>query len=281
MRSESCSFIWHPKVRTWNRRVIATDSRVEDYVGSRWKEARSLHLSGAELAVVLAAVLVGAVIQGSIGFGMNLVAVPAVALVEPAALPATLILVAFPLSVGVFAREHHAVDTSGVLWTSLGNLPGTVLGVWIVAAVSASALSAVAGASVIVAVLISLVGRPIAVTTPTALAAGFTSGVIGTAAAIGGPPLALLYQHHEGPTVRSTLAGSFLVAAAMSIVALGAAGEIHGWQLLLALVLLPAVAVGLVASHFLHRRLDAHWLRPAVLAFAAVAGAAAVARGLG
>src|SRR5690348_9105358 len=23
MRSESCSFIWHPKVRTWNRRVTA------------------------------------------------------------------------------------------------------------------------------------------------------------------------------------------------------------------------------------------------------------------
>lgn len=239
-----------------------------------------MHLSGAELAVVLAAVLIGALIQGSIGFGMNLVAVPAVALVEPAALPATLILVAFPLSVGVFAREHHAVDRDGVMWTSLGNLPGTLLGVWIVAAVSASALSAVAGASVIVAVLISLIGRPVPVTTPTALAAGFTSGVIGTAAAIGGPPLALLYQHHEGATVRSTLAGSFLIAALMSIVALGVAGEIRGWQLLLALALVPAVGLGLVASHFLHRRLDAHWLRPAVLAFAAVAGAAAVARGL-
>ncbi|MGH9024531.1 MAG: hypothetical protein ACRDWD_00195, partial [Acidimicrobiia bacterium] len=54
-----------------------------------------VHLSGGEFAVAVAALLLGALVQGSIGFGMNLVAVPVVALVAPEALPATLILVAF------------------------------------------------------------------------------------------------------------------------------------------------------------------------------------------
>jgi uncharacterized membrane protein YfcA len=239
-----------------------------------------MHLSVVEFALTFAALIVGALVQGSVGFGMNLVAVPVVALVAPEALPATLILVGFPIAVAMAVRERHAVHVDGVVWTTVGRLPGTLVGVWIVAAVSSDALSVVIGLSVVAAVGVSLIARPIPVTPATATAAGFAGGVTGTAAAIGGPPMALLYQHHEGPTLRSTLAGTFAIATVMSVAALAIADQIAGWQIVLSVALIPAVGLGLIASHFLHTRLDARWLRPSVLSFAAATGAAAIIRGI-
>ena len=57
-------------------------------------------------------------------------------------------------------------------------------------------------------------------------------------------------------------------------------GEVRGEQVVWALQLLPAMALGLWASRFTATRLDGRWLRPAVLAFAALAGVAALLRAL-
>ena len=103
---------------------------------------------------------------------------------------------------------------------------------------------------------------------------------MGTAAAVGGPPLAIAYQRRPGPQLRSTLAATFVLGSTISLLALGIAGKVRADHLLLALELLPALAAGLFVSTRLRALLDRAWLRPTVLAFAALAGAAAVLRGL-
>ena len=55
----------------------------------------------------------------------------------------------------------------------------------------------------------------------TLLPAGLLSGFAGTATSIGGPPLALLYQHSDRPGVRTTLAVYFTTGAAISLTGLG------------------------------------------------------------
>lgn len=237
-------------------------------------------LSAMQMAAALAAVTLGATVQGSIGFGMNLVAVPVVAILDPTALPATLVLAGLPLSVMMVRREIHAIDRRGVAWILAGRVPGTVLGAWIVTAASPDVLSALLGATVLSAVAMSARKRPVPITPSTSTAAGFASGTMGTAAAIGGPPLALLYQHQDGETIRSTLAASFLLGTGLSIVTLTAAGELTMRHVRLALVLTPAIVVGVAISTRLATVLDARWIRPAVLAFAAVAGAAAILNGV-
>ena len=47
-----------------------------------------------------------------------------------------------------------------------------------------------------------------------AAVAGLVSGVAGTATSIGGPPLAMLYQHRHPQVLRPTLAVFFLLGAA-------------------------------------------------------------------
>jgi uncharacterized protein len=240
----------------------------------------SIHLGAGEFAVALVVVALGAAIQGSVGFGANLLAVPVLAVLEPEALPATLTLLIVPLAVAMVRRERHSVDWPAVGWLMVGRVPGTVLGAAVVARVSGETLAVVAGVGVLVAVAMSLLTTTVPVTRGTEVAAGVVSGAMGTATSIGGPPLALLYQHHEGPRLRATLAATFSLGTLLSLAGLVAAGAVAGWQLALAAALLPGTLAGVAASRPLARRLDQGWLRPAVLAFAAVTAAVAVVRGL-
>jgi uncharacterized membrane protein YfcA len=113
----------------------------------------------------------------------------------------------------------------------------------------------------------------------TRLAGGLASGVVGTVAALGGTPLALVYQDRSGAELRSTLASSFILGIVMSLVGLALAGKVEGRHAVLALQLLPGMLAGLWASRWVVERLDERWLRPAVLAFAAVAGVVIVVLG--
>jgi len=239
-----------------------------------------VHLSGWELAACLAIVVVGSFVQGSIGFGLNLVVTPVIALIDPSAVPGAVVLLALPLTVTMAVREHQHVDWHGVTWILLGWLPGVCVGVAVVTLVATDTLTAVVGAVILVAVGLNLVHTHVRVTRTTAAAAGATAGAMGAAAAISGPPLALLYQHHHGEAIRATLAMCFIIGALMTTTALAVAGEIRAEQLLLTLTLLPALLVGLVISTWAGRWLHGRSLRPAVLSFAAVAGLAALIRGL-
>lgn len=239
-----------------------------------------MHVSPAELALLALVAAAGGAVQGSIGFGQNLVLVPVVALVVPEAVPGALVTLGVPLTVTMAAREWHGIDRSGLGWIVLGRVPGTIVGVVIVALVSGELLATLAGSAVLAGVLLSLLAGHVSVNRETATTAGATAGVLGTTAAIDGPPLALLYQRHPGPTIRATLACAFLVGAAMSLAALFAAGEVHGWQLLLALALSPPLLAGLACSTLVTRWIGERSLRPAVLTLVTIAGIAAVVRGV-
>ncbi len=238
-------------------------------------------LSGWELGACLAIVVVGGLVQGSIGFGINLIAAPVIAVVAPGAVPGAMVLLSLPLTISMAAREHTAIDRRGVAWIVLGRVPGTLLGVAVVAAVSDAVLAAVVGAAILVGVVLSVVHPRLPVNRATAFGAGAIAGVTGTAAAVDGPPLALLYQHQHGPTLRATLATCFVIGTLMSAVALGVAGQISRDQLLLTLTLLPALLVGYGLSTLVAPRVDRRHLRVLVLGFAGLAGVFALVRGLG
>lgn len=235
-----------------------------------------MHLTVGAVAVAVLATAIGATIQGSLGFGMNLVTVPALAIVLPDALPVTVIVLGVPMSIAMLRHERHALDRTGVGWIVAGRVPGTVAGAWVVAAVSTSLLQGIAGGIVLCLVLASIAMPPVAVRRDTQIGAGMVSGLTGTAAGIGGPPLALLYQHHPGPTMRSTLAAAFMFGTVISLITLTVAGQVALDQVLLGAGLTPLVVLGLTTGRRLHGALDRGWLRPAVLAFAALTAVLAI-----
>jgi len=257
----------------WNRFAIG----VRVY-GAGLSGSPAVHVGVGAFVVAATAVSVGAVVQGSIGFGLNLLSAPFVAIVVPRALPATLVLVAFPLAVTLLAREHAHVHRRALPWLVLGAVPGTTLGLLIVGHVSSTELAIVVGSITLLGVALSVLSPPVAVTPATAFAAGLVSNVFGTASSVGGPPVGLLFQHHPGPEARSTLSGFFATSALLSLIGYVLTGNITVDQLRFAAELLPFMVGGFWISRHLHGRVDQGWLRPTVLALSATAGAVAILR---
>ena len=224
--------------------------------------------------LTLIAVAVGAIVQGSIGFGYAFVAVPTMALLYPEALPVTPLLLALPMTALMTAREWHSIDITGFFLITVARVAGTVAGVTLLVLVPVSFLSILIGLLITAVALLSFFSPNFEVTNKTRIVGGMASGITSTTAAIGGPPLALIYQNRSGAELRSTLSISFVVGIVMSLAGLALAGKVQGWHFLLALQLLPGLLVGLWSSRWIIRYLDERWLRPAVLTFAAVAGLA-------
>ena len=63
-----------------------------------------------EFLVLFVAVGLGAVVQGSVGFGFALVVVPALTLVYPEALPATVLLLTMPMAATMMATATPPAD---------------------------------------------------------------------------------------------------------------------------------------------------------------------------
>lgn len=218
-------------------------------------------------------VALGGLLQGLIGFGLALIAVPLIALLDPTLLPVPVLMVATAHASMSLAREFSHVDWRGVGWAMLGRLPGTAVGIWIVDALDPKGFGLVVGGSVLGCVLLSITTwrprpRPRSLVT-----AGFASGSFGTATSVGGPMVALLYQNQAGPQVRATLAAFFVLGSGASVLGLVAAGHVTAHQLWTGLALIPFLVAGFLLSGPLRRKFDAGGIRTPMLV---VAGASAV-----
>ncbi|HZG91545.1 MAG TPA: sulfite exporter TauE/SafE family protein [Pseudonocardia sp.] len=214
-------------------------------------------------------VAVGAVVQGSVGFGLALVAAPFLAILDPALVPVPLLVVTLVQAVLGLVREHADTDWSGVGWALLGRLPGIALGVLAVSTLPPRTFLAVVAGTVLVCAALSAVRWQPRPTVPALLVAGVVSGAGGTAASIGGPPVALLYQGQDGPRVRATLAAYFTAGTLLSLGGLLLGGQVSADALWSAALLLPFMAAGFWVSNPARRLLDRGWVRPAVLAVSA------------
>jgi uncharacterized protein len=226
------------------------------------------------LLVVGVATCIGAVVQSCVGFGLGVVAAPVVILADPSLMPGSLLVVGGLLPLLTLAKEWRHIDARGLAWALLGRLPGTVCGVWIVASFPARALQVVVAAAVLLAIAVSLLSVEVPRTPLTLSIAGGFAAVTGTAAAIGGPPMALIYQHAGGSRIRATLGAFFVVGAVGSLSMLQIAGQLEQRSVVGGLLMIPFVALGFGLAAPLRRRIDAARARSAVLAVAAFAAVA-------
>jgi uncharacterized membrane protein YfcA len=220
------------------------------------------------LAVLVVAV--GAMIQGSLGFGLGLVSAPALALIDATFIPGPLLLVGVAVTLTVFLRERGAVDWKGMKWAIFGRVIGTIAGGWAVVAFSKDAVIVLVAVLVLAGVLMTSIGWKIKTNRTTLSAAGLVSGVMGTLTSVGGPPMALVYQRETAQKLRATLAGFFLVGATFSLLTLAVSGGMSQHDFALGALMLPGYVIGMIANRWASRFLDKGYSRVAVLTFSAL-----------
>lgn len=234
-----------------------------------------------EIVLVAMAVTFGAALQGAVGLGLGVVAAPLLALWSPELVPGPLLAGAAILSLLLAAREHRAIDLRGVGWALGGRVGGSVLGAAAVALLARPWLDVTLGGLLLVCVGLSLGSWRLEPTVRSLLGMGALSGLTGTAASVGGPPIAVLYQRAPGPRLRATLNGYFLVGTSVSIALLALVGRFGVVELRrTASLILPGVLAGFLLSGPARPLLDRRGLRPAVLVVSASAAALVLARGL-
>lgn len=233
-----------------------------------------LGLSAAMAIVSVLAVYVGATVQASVGIGLGMIASPVLALADPAFIPVTIVIAVIPLTVSMALTERTHVDQRGFVLAVIGRVPGVVLGAILVAAVGDRLLALLVACSVLAAVIASVAGWHVRTTGPTIISAGLASGFTGTATGVGGPPMAIVYQHGDPATMRSTISAFFAVGAAMSVTALWVAGQIGSHELELTLLILPPVILGALTGRLVKGRLHPAIVRPAVLGLCSLASVA-------
>jgi uncharacterized protein len=223
--------------------------------------------------VIGVTVLIAAFVQGSTGLGFALISGPVVGMVAPRLLPVFLLIQMIPLNAYVTWRERHALDGAGTTWISIGRFVGTFGGLGVLFLVTEQQLSLLIGVSTVLAVLMTVLAPSFEPGRGAFLTAGLVTGVTETSTGVGGPPLALVYQHRPAPVLRSSVAACFLIGEVISVAILAASGNISPDQLRTAFLLLPAVVVGALLSRLVHHRLDGRMMRYLVLGFALVSGA--------
>lgn len=243
-------------------------------------EFLQLPLGPLPAALAISCVLLGALVQGASGFGMAMIAAPLLALIDPRFVPGPIIAASIVISPLVARRDRAHIDFVGLKYALAGSAVGTVLAAAILLYVSKEGLSLLFAAVVLIGVAVSASGWHVAPSRKNNVLAGVLAGVMGTTASINGPPLALLYQNQRGQQMRGTLAGYFLVAAVLALVALRAVGRYGLVEVQFSLLLAPGVLLGFLASGRLARILDRGHTRKAVLIISAAAAVSVIVKQL-
>lgn len=231
----------------------------------------------------LAAVLiiaVGAAVQGSVGFGLGVVGAPLLILLDPRLVPGPILLDALLLTLLVTVREWQHVRLADLGWSVPGRLLGTFIAVWILKVVPSARLQFTMGVFMLLAVALTMIGPRVRVGRRSLFGAGTLAGVMSTLTSMGGPPMALLYQHEAGPRLRGTLAAFFSLGVVLSLAGLMAAGRFGWTEVRLAALLLPGVVIGFALSAWTAQRLDKRHTRLVVLVTSTAAGVLVVVKGL-
>ena len=237
-------------------------------------------MSEFEIVAVIVVMAIGSLVQASVGFGLSLVAAPLLVLIDPLLVPAPLLAAALVLTIMVSYRDRQGIETAGTGSLMAGRVVGTVPGVLLIASLPPDRTRLVLGVLILAAVGMSLVGFRIRHRVSTLFGIGVVAGFMSSTAAVGGPPMALAYQHVEGQRLRGTLSFVLTFGTIISLIGLFLGGRFGLVELQMALTLLPGALVGFFLSRKTAAWLDRGYTRTAVLVLAASAALAVVVTAL-
>jgi hypothetical protein len=219
---------------------------------------------------------ISALLQGAVGFGLGTLAIPFLIYLDLRFVPGPLLVAALTLHMLVLQRDWSGVDKSGLTMLLSGRVLGTIPAALLLAWLPLDSMKILIAAIVLAGAIMGALhsgGHP---TRAVLFGAGTASGFMATAAALGGPPVALVYQRETGLRLRGTLAAYFIVGTVFSLIALAWAGRFGAEELRLSSVLIPGTVLGYFASRRAAAYLDGGRTRTAVLTVSALAAVSVI-----
>ncbi|MBF0435038.1 MAG: sulfite exporter TauE/SafE family protein [Magnetococcales bacterium] len=226
------------------------------------------------------AVAIGALVQGTIGFGIALIAAPMLLIIHPPLVPGPLMLATFFLTTLTWWRERAGVHWPDIPSALVGRFAGTLAGTYAMVSLPADILITSMGLLIVLAALLSGTTRPFQPSSSLLLWAGLLSGIMGTMTAAGGPPMLLAYQHTPGPRMRATLGAFFSIGIILSLTSLATVQRFGAAEILMGLSFVPPIIVGFLLSNSTIHRINRERVRNLALTLSAGSGLLIVLKSL-
>lgn len=224
------------------------------------------------LTVASFGVFAGSLVQGTVGFGANLISVPVFEQVDPRLVPVVALMLVGLRSIAIAIKERELVDVRGLSWVLIAMIPGALAGTYVVSIAPVKVIDVLVGGGLLVGVGCALAGFRIKRTRISKTVVGCISGFMSTTSATGGPPVAFLYQDGGGGELRGSLSALFSVTVSVSLGLLAFAHHVRVGQLLTVIELIPASLLGLVCARKVSRWVDVRSARGVVAAISAIGG---------
>ena len=227
-------------------------------------------LFGWELAIILAALLLGSFVFSAVGFGMALAMAPILLLIlaprQVVVLSNAMIVVATVLILLQTWREFRWRES----WLFIvSGLPPVPLGVFLLSVAAPATLRVSIVSLILVIALLTLfkVRLPATRTKGAAVGFGFTTTLLTTTLSIGGPVAGIYAIEQDWPreTIRATLAVYFLLAGVLGLVLYFLVGLIPRELEYEMAIGIPVVVVGSTLGGWMARRMSLGVFRYAVL----------------
>ena len=243
--------------------------------------ASDLILYSPGAAVALAVVIfLASIIQVTLGMGFGMMAAPLAALIDPALVPAPVLIA------GMFTAFWTAwTERRDIVWREVGyGFIGRFAGIFVAIMVLSSLVGnksflLVFGLLTGLAVILSASGWRMRFNMPNLMAMSLLSGFMGTVTSVGAPPLAVLYAGQPAQTSRATLSAFFAFGAIVSLAAQFGAGLAGKPELIHGAMMLAPMLAGIAVAARIKSRFDRRY-RLALLAVAGVASLLLILRGL-
>jgi uncharacterized membrane protein YfcA len=229
------------------------------------------------LILIALIIFAAALVQGVMGFGGALIAMPLLAAVLgiKTAVPAFALIGAVTTLFNTLRLRRHATPRD-LVRLALPAMAGIPLGIWLLAQVDSVVVTRALGAILMAYAGFSLLGIAMPALRHPAWAwgIGFTSGVLTGAYNTGGPPVVVYAaaQRWSADRFRANLQTYFLLSGILVVVLHGASGHLTHDVWRYALVALPALLLGQFVGARICHRLDAEFFRKLVLIFLVILG---------
>jgi len=204
-------------------------------------------------------------LQSLIGLGYVLIVAPFLVLYDPNFVPAPMLLCGLFLPFLMVWRDRRSIDFTGLKSAICGRVLGNLIAVWLITIISGNTFMVIFGVLVIIAVILSVSNIKFRPTVVSVGIAGLFSGIMGTLAGLGGPPMAILYQNEKGSVIRGTLSGFSILGTVLSLLFLGIAGKFTLNDLKLFSYMVPGIVAGFYLSKYAIGMVDKGYIRKAML----------------
>lgn len=214
----------------------------------------------------------GAVVQGSAGIGLGLVASPVLLSIDARFAPGPLLFTGLIIGARHIGAEWDHLARPSMRRALIGLPFGAVAAVIVLRVMSPSTLTVLVGVLVSAASFGLLIGFTLHRSSGSDVITGAACAFTSMTAALPGPPLVVGFHDLSPSAMRCTVS---LFVACVSAVALGlllAIGRFGATEAGYLLVMAPGAVVGLVLSRWTRPLLDRVWFRPSVLTISLLGG---------